>query len=103
MYLTPILWIEIGVAIPIGLAFLLTKAEYGLFLYAFALGFPDVALPLGTTINLRVDDVLILLFLARTILWAPALLSQSQSNIFNWQAIFLLACLLPVPVEMAPG
>ncbi len=103
MYLTPILWIEIGVAILIGLAFLLTKAEYGLFLCAFALGFPDVALPLGTTINLRVDDVLMLLFLARTILWAAAPLSQSQRNIFKWQAIFLVACLLSIAVEMVRG
>jgi O-antigen ligase len=103
MYLTPILWFEIGIAILIGIVILWTKAEYGLFLYAFALGFPDVAFPLGTTINIRVDDVLILLFLARGILWAPAPLSRGQRNIFTWQAIFLGACLLSIAVETARG
>ncbi len=103
MYPTPILWFEIGVAILIGLVFLWTKAEYGLFLYAFALGFPDIAFPVGTTINIRVDDVLILLFLARTILWAPAPTSPRQRNIFRWQALFLVACLLSIAINTARG
>ena len=103
MYPTLILWLEIGVAVLIGLVFFWTKAEYALFLYAFALGFPDLAYPLGTTINLRVDDVLILLFLVRTILWWPAPLSRGQRNIFTWQAIFLAACLLSIVVETAQG
>jgi len=103
MYPTPILWFEIGAAILIGLVFLWTKVEYGLFLYALALGFPDFALPLGTTIKIRADDVLILLFLARTILWAPAPPSRRQRNIFTWQALFLLACLLSIAVETARG
>jgi O-antigen ligase len=103
MYLTPTLCLEIGVAMLLGTAILWTKAEYGLFLYAFALGFPDLAYPLGTTINLRVDDVLILLFLARTILWWPAPLSRGQRNILMWQAIFLAACLLSIAVETAQG
>jgi O-antigen ligase len=100
---TPTLWFEIGVAILIGLAFLWTRAEYGLFLYAFALGFPDVAFPLGTTINLRLDDVLILLFLARTLVWTPAPLTRAQRKIFTWQAIFLAACLFSIVVESAQG
>src|ERR1700692_2414356 len=103
MYLTSILWFEIGIAILIGIVILWTKAEYGLFLYAFALGFPDVAFPLGATINIRVDDVLILVFLARAILWAPTPLSRGQRNIFTWQAIFLGACLLSIAVETARG
>jgi O-antigen ligase len=103
MYPTPILWLEIGAAIPIGLVFLWTKAEYALFLYAFALGFPDFAFPLGTTINIRVDDVLILVFLVRTILWAPAPLSRGQRKIFTWQAIFLAICLFSIVVETAQG
>ena len=103
MYPTPIIWFEIGVAILIGLAILWSKAEYGLFLYAFALGFPDVAFPLGATINIRLDDVLILLFLARTILWVPAPHSQRQRKIFMWQALFLAACLLSIAVETARG
>jgi O-antigen ligase len=103
MYLTPILWFEIAIAILIGLVFLWMKVEYGLFLYGFALGFPDFALPLGATINLRVDDILILLFLARTILWAPAPPSPRQKIIFVWQALFLAACLFSITVETALG
>jgi O-antigen ligase len=103
MYLTPILWFEFVVAIMIGLAFLWTHVDYGLFLYAFALGFPDFAFPLGTTVNVRLDDVLILVFLGRTILWAPVPLSKGQRKIFTWQAIFLGACLLSVAVETARG
>jgi hypothetical protein len=100
---TPILWFEMGVAILIGLAFLWTKAEYALFLYAFALGFPDFAYPVGTTINIRADDVLLLLFLARTVLWAPRPPSRSQKNILFWQALFLAACFLSIAVESARG
>src|SRR5580692_13029462 len=99
MYPTPTLWFEIGAASLIVLAFLWTKAEYALFLYAFALGFPDFACPLGTTINIRVDDVLLLLFLARTILWTPAPLTRGQRKIFARQALFLTACLLSIVVE----
>ncbi len=103
MYPTPVLWLEIGIAILLGLVFLWTKAEYTLFLYAFALGFPDIACPLGTTINIRMDDVLLLLFLARTILLAPSPLSKGQKNILLWQALFLVACLLSITVETAQG
>jgi O-antigen ligase len=103
MVLTPTVCFELGVAILLAVGILWTKAEYGLFLYAFALGFPDVAYPLGTTINIRVDDVLILLFLARAVLWAPAPLSRGQRNIYTWQAIFLAACLLSIAVETAQG
>src|SRR4029077_17512821 len=103
MYLTLTLWFEIGVAIVIGLALLWTKPEYGLFLYALALGFPDLALPLGTTINIRIDAILILIFLARTILWVPAPPSPRQKNIFIGQTLFLSACLLSIVVETARG
>src|SRR5579864_5072110 len=103
MYLTPTIWFEIGVAILLGSVFLWTKPEYGLFLYAFSLGFPDIAYPLGNTINIRLDDVLIVLFLARIILWAPAPLSRRQRGIFTWQGIFLAACLLSIAVESAQG
>jgi O-antigen ligase len=103
MYLTPTLWLEIGVAILLASVFLWTKPEYGLFLYAFSLGFPDFAYPLGTTINIRLDDVLIVLFLARIILWAPAPLSRMQRSIFTWQGFFLAACLLSIAVETAQG
>jgi O-antigen ligase len=103
MYLTPLLWLELVVATLIAIGILWTKVEYGLFLYAFALGFPDVALPLGATINIRIDDILILLFLVRTILWTPAPPSQKQKNIFIWQAIFFVACILSIVVETSLG
>ncbi len=103
MVLTPILWLEIGAAALIAVGILWTRVEYGLFLYAFALGFPDVALPLGTTIHIRVDDVLILLFLARTILWTPARLSPRQKNIFIGLALFFSACLVSLAVQADRG
>jgi O-antigen ligase len=103
MYLTTTLWFEICIAVLIGIAFLWTKTDYGLFLYAFALGFPDLAIPLGTTINMRLDDLFILLFLARTLLWTPAPLTKRQRKVFAWQAIFLAACVFSIAVETARG
>jgi len=103
IYPTPTLWFEIGVASLTAIAILWAKAEYALFLYALALGFPDAAYPLGSTINLRVDDVLILLFLARSFLWTSPPLSSGQRNIFKWQGLFLGACLLSIAVETAQG
>jgi O-antigen ligase len=103
MYLTPTLWFEIGVAIVIALVLFWTKPTYGLFLYGLTLGFPDLALPLGTTINIRMDDILILIFLARAILWVPAPPSPRQKNIFIAQTLFLVACLFSVVVETARG
>ncbi len=103
MYSTPTLWFEIGATIVIAIVFLWTKPECALFLYALALGFPDFAYPIGTTINIRAEDVLIVLLLARTVLWTPAPLSRGERNIFTWQAIFLAACLLSIAVETAQG
>ena len=103
MYPTPMIWLEIGLGGLIGVVFLWAKAEYALFLYAFALGFPDFACPLGTTINIRVDDVLMLLFLARAVLWTPSPLTKGQRKTFAWQWVFLAACLLSIVVETARG
>lgn len=77
--------------------------EYALFLYAMALGFPDFAYPMGSTINLRLDDAFMLIFLARAVLWRPFPLSDGQRNIFKWQALFFGACVLSVLVETAQG
>jgi hypothetical protein len=103
MYPTPILWFEIGIAVLIAIVILWIKAEYGLFLYALALGFPDLAYSVGSTINIRLDDVLIPLFLARTILWTPAPLSRNQKNILAWQAVFFGVCLFSIAVESGYG
>lgn len=74
MEFSAIFWVEIGTAIVIAITVLWTKPEYGVFLYAFALGFPDIALPLGDAINVRVDDVLVGLLLVRTVLCLPKFL-----------------------------
>jgi len=103
MIFTPILWIEIGLAVLIGIVFLWTKVEFALFLYALALGFPDFAYPLGSTINIRLDDVLILLLLARIFLWTPVPLSKGQKNICTWLAIFFAVCMLSVVAGAAQG
>jgi O-antigen ligase len=103
MYPTPILWFEIAIAALIGVSFLCSKVEYALFLYGLALGFPDCAFPLGTTINIRVDDVLILFFLARMVLWSPTPPTSKQKKIFLWQGFFLAVCLLSIAMETARG
>jgi O-antigen ligase len=103
MYLTPILWVEIAVALALVVLIVWTKPEYGLFLYGLALGFPDCAYPFGATVNIRVDDVLIVLFLARSLFWAPLPSSRSQKNILLWQAIFLVVCVFSIAVEIAQG
>lgn len=103
MYPTPTLWFEIGVAILLVTVFLWTRIEVGLFLYGLALGFPDLAYPLGTTVNLRLEDVLILLFLARAIVWTPVSLSRTQKRIFAWEALFVGICILSIAVESVKG
>lgn len=103
MHLSPLVWFEIGTAVPIGVAVLWAKPEYGLFLYGVALGFPDIALPLGDAINMRLDDVLAVVFLGRTFLWTPSPLTPGQRKMLAWQAAFLAACILSVAVETAQG
>src|SRR5882672_9613695 len=72
MDLSITLGVEIGIAVLLALALFWAKPEYGLFFYGLALGFPDIALALGTAINLRLDDGLIVLFLLRSLLCPPA-------------------------------
>jgi O-antigen ligase len=103
MALSPILYFELSVAILLTVGILCAKPEYGLFFYGLALGFPDVAIPLGTAIHVRLDDCLILFFLLRCILWTPAPLGPGQRKILRWQALFLLVCFFSVGVEMARG
>ncbi|MBZ5661868.1 MAG: O-antigen ligase family protein [Acidobacteriia bacterium] len=99
----PILELELGVAALLAGGILCAKPEYGLFVYGLALGFPDLAFPLGTAINLRLDDVLILLFLIRSVLWMPIPLAPGQRKIFGWQALLLAACLLSAGYETLGG
>jgi O-antigen ligase len=95
--------LEVGIAILLTLAVFWAKPEYGLFLYGLALGFPDTAIPLGTAINLRLDDGLIVFFLVRSLLWSPAPLTPGQRSIFKWQAFLAAACSLSALVGFARG
>ena len=103
MYISSIFTIEIGIAILLLFAVFSIKPEYGLFLYGLALGFPDTAIPLGTAINLRLDDGLIVFFLLRSLLWSPAFLTPGQRSIFKWQAFLAAACALSALVGFARG
>ena len=103
MNLPATLWLEFGFAALAVLAILWTKPEYALFLYALALGFPDLALPLGGTINIRADDVILVLLIPRTFLWKPAPASPGQRKVLSWQALFLLTCIFSIALEMSHG
>jgi O-antigen ligase len=95
--------LEVGTAILLTLAVFWAKPEYGLFLYGLVLGFPDAAIPLGTAINLRLDDGLIVFFLLRSLMWSPASLTPGQRSIFKWQASLAAACSLSALVGFTRG
>ena len=103
MHLTPTLWMEIAGVALVAVIVIWTKPEYGLFLYALALGFPDFAVSAGDAVNIRPDDILMLLFLARTVLWKPAPPTPGQKRILLWQGIFFGACLFSMAVEIGAG
>ena len=97
------LTLEVGIAILLTLAVFWVKPEYALFLYGLALGFPDTAIPLGNTINLRLDDGLIVFFLFRSLLWSPSPLTPAQRGIFKWQAFLAATCSFSALVGFARG
>jgi len=103
MELTITLAVETGIAILLCLAVFWRKPEYGLFLYGTVLGFPDLAIPLGTAINLRLDDALIVFFLLRSLLWSPASLTPGQKSIFKWQMFLAATCCFSALVGFARG
>ena len=103
MHLTPTLWLEIAGVALIAVIVIWTKPEYGLFFYALALGFPDLAVSAGNAVNVRPDDILMFLFLGRTVLWKPAPLSLGQKRIVLWQGIFFAACLFSILAEIGAG
>src|SRR6266478_6127693 len=103
MDLSITLGVEIGIAVLLALALFWAKPEYGLFFYGLALGLPDIALPLGTAINLRLDDGLIVFFLLRSLMWSPASLTRGQRSIFKWQASLAAACSLSALVGFTRG
>lgn len=99
MNLLPIWILEIGIAALLTAGFLCVQVEYALFLYGLALGFPDLALPLGTAVNLRLDDLLIVLFLGRSLLWIPARWTAGQKKILAAEAAFYTFCIFSAGVE----
>src|SRR5216684_390973 len=101
MDISSILSVEIGIAILLLLAVFWVKPEYGLFLYGLVLGFPDIAIPLSTAINLRLDDGLIGFFLLRSVLWSPASLTPGQRSIFKSQVCLAADCTLSTLVGFA--
>jgi O-antigen ligase len=101
--ISPILTIEIGIAILLILTVLSVNPEWGLFLYGLALGFPDIAISLGTAINLRLDDALIVLFLIRLLLWSPLSLMPGQKTVVKPQLLFAAACMCSALVGLARG
>ena len=97
------LGLEVVLAVLLVLWVLCVKPELGLFLYGLALGFPDVAIPLGTTINIRMDDCLMLFFLIRSVLWTPAPLAEGQRKVLGWQALLLSVCIFSAVYKFASG
>jgi O-antigen ligase len=88
------LFLMAAILVLLALAVVCLAPDYGLFIYGLALGFPDRAVPLGTAINLRLDDTLMILFLIRVILWKTEPLAAGQKKILKWQALFLAVCVL---------
>src|SRR5712691_848338 len=101
MDISSILSVEIGIAILLLLAVFWVKPEYGLFLYGLVLGFPDIAIPLSTAINLRLDDGLIGFFLLRSVLSSPTSLTPGQIGIFKSQVSLAAACTISARVRGA--
>ena len=94
---------EVGIAIALLLVVFWGKPEYGLFAYGAALGLPDLAVTLGTAINLRLDDALIVFFLLRSFLWSLAPLTPAQRSIVKWQMFLAAACSFSALVGFASG
>jgi O-antigen ligase len=99
----PMFWLEACVAALLVAGYVCAKPEHALFLYGLAIGFPDLAFPLGTAVNIRVDDVLILLFLVRFIFWTPASTVLGQRKIFRSQMLLFAFCVFSAVVEFARG
>jgi O-antigen ligase len=96
-------WLEVCIAALLVGGYVCAKPEHALFLYGLALGFPDLAFPLGTVVNIRLDDVLILLFLIRFIFWTPASTVPRQRKIFRSQMCLFAFCVFSAVVESARG
>lgn len=95
------LGLAVGTALVIALYLVWMKPEYGLFCYGLALGFPDIAVPLGTAINIRLDDGLLLLFLLRMFLWTPAPVTSGPKKLLGCETLFFAACILSAVVGIA--
>jgi len=96
------LYIAAGCVASLSLGVLWPKPEYGLFLYGLMLGFPDLALDTGA-INVRLDDLLLLFLVCRTIIWPDEPLTGGQLRVLRWQILFASLCLVSAGVGIANG
>lgn len=93
--MTSILILSGFIAALVILVVLLIRPEYILFLYGLSIGFPDISAKVGGVINIRVDDVLIiLLFIRMVITLKPLSVTELQNKIISVYLIFLSYCLL---------
>ena len=79
------------------------KPEYGLFLYGLALGFPDLALPVGPTVNVRIDDLIIALLLPRALLSYRIRFTARQITVLFWATLFFALCVSSALIGAAAG
>lgn len=83
------------IAALIVLVVLVIRPEYILLLYGLSIGFPDISANVGGVINIRLDDLLIiLLFIRLVITLKPLSVTELQKKIISVYLIFLSYCLL---------
>jgi len=99
----PVAGIAIACLVVILLAILWARPEYGLFLYGVSIGFPDLAVPLGPAVNIRIDDLLMALLLPRALLMYRIRFTARQCHILFWAILFFALCLLSAMVGAAVG
>lgn len=93
--MTSILILGGFIAALIVLIILLIRPEYILFLYGLSIGFPDISAKVGGVINIRVDDILIVMLFARMVITLkPLSVTELQKKIIAVYLFFLSYCLL---------
>ncbi|MBV9266957.1 MAG: hypothetical protein JO061_12380, partial [Acidobacteriaceae bacterium] len=101
MHFAALFVIAAGLVLLIVLGFLWPRPEYGLLAWGIALGFPDAVIPMGA-VNLRIDDVLLLLLLPRTFIWSIGD-TRSQKSTRAVQFAFLGLCCFSIVIEFLNG
>jgi O-antigen ligase len=75
------------------LATIVLKVELALFVFTAMLGFPDLALPLMDAVNLRVEDLILVILAGRLFLVGGPRCTPGQRRIMAVQLCFAGACL----------